>query len=198
MKHEASRYLLIVNGKSSSELALRNAVYRQRKAGMKLTVRVTWEEDDAAVFAERAGQSGFTHVIAGGGDGTVNGVVNGLMRLPKEQRPVLGIVPLGSANDFARSLGLPLAPQQVTGLRMRVFPDNKMTSIIPLSPLDRISISQQHRFLLLIPDHSHTKSGHDVGAIWIKRNPAKTFSFALSADGSGSGFSAQADTGCIA
>lgn len=112
MNHDASHYLLIVNGKSSSELALRNAVYRQRKAGMNLTVRVTWEEDDAAVFAERAGKSGFTHVIAGGGDGTVNGVVNGLMRLPKEQRPVMGIVPLGSANDFARSLGLPLAPQQ--------------------------------------------------------------------------------------
>ena len=112
MNHDASRYLLIVNGKSSSELALRDAVYRQRKAGMKLTVRVTWEEGDAAVFAEHAGKIGFTHVIAGGGDGTVNGVVNGLMRLSKRQRPTMGIVPLGSANDFARSLGLPLAPQQ--------------------------------------------------------------------------------------
>ncbi|XGA78930.1 lipid kinase YegS [Halomonas sp. CH40] len=112
MSQPAPRYLLIVNGKSSGELALRNAVYQQRKAGMDLTVRVTWEEGDATVFTHQAGQEGFTHVIAGGGDGTVNEVVNGLMRLPREQRPVMGVVPLGSANDFARSIGLPLAPQQ--------------------------------------------------------------------------------------
>ncbi|WP_328730832.1 diacylglycerol kinase family protein [Vreelandella azerica] len=112
MSQPAPRYLLIVNGKSSGELALRNAVYQQRNVGMDLTVRVTWEEGDATVFTHQAGQQGFTHVIAGGGDGTVNEVVNGLMRLPREQRPVMGVVPLGSANDFARSIGLPLAPQQ--------------------------------------------------------------------------------------
>jgi len=112
LSQPAPRYLLIVNGKSSGEFALRNAVYQQRKAGMDLTVRVTWEEGDATVFTHQAGQEGFTHVIAGGGDGTVNEVVNGLMRLPRGQRPVMGVVPLGSANDFARSIGLPLAPQQ--------------------------------------------------------------------------------------
>ena len=106
------RYLLVVNGKASGEPALRNAVIQQRKAGMDLTVRVTWEEGDATVFTHQAGQEGFTHVIAGGGDGTVNEVVNGIMRLPREQRPIMGVVPLGSANDFARSIGLPLAPQQ--------------------------------------------------------------------------------------
>ena len=112
MSQPVPRYLLIVNGKSSGELALHNAVYQQRKAGMDLTVRVTWEEGDATVFTRQAGQEGFTHVIAGGGDGTVNEVVNGLMGLPRDQRPVMGVVPLGSANDFARSIGLPLAPQQ--------------------------------------------------------------------------------------
>ncbi|MDR5898127.1 lipid kinase YegS [Halomonas vilamensis] len=110
MNDVAPRYCLVVNGKSSNNPALRDAVTKQRQAGMALTVLVTWEAGDAADFAERAAIDGFTHVIAGGGDGTVNEVVNGMMRRPKAKRPVLGIVPLGSANDFATSIGVPVAP----------------------------------------------------------------------------------------
>jgi lipid kinase YegS len=105
------RYCFVVNGKSSGDPVLRDAVTKQRDAGMALSVFVTWEAGDAADFAERAAIDGFTHVIAGGGDGTVNEVVNGMMRLPKAKRPVLGIVPLGSANDFATSIGVPLEPE---------------------------------------------------------------------------------------
>lgn len=111
MSDAAPRYCLVVNGKSSGDPALRDAVTKQRDAGMALTVFVTWEAGDAADFAERAAIDGFTHVIAGGGDGTVNEVVNGMMQLPKAKRPVLGIVPLGSANDFATSIGVPLEPE---------------------------------------------------------------------------------------
>ncbi len=103
-------YLLIINGKSAGNPALREAVEEQRKAGMHITVRSTWEGGDAAEFAAQAVGLGATRVIACGGDGTVNEVVNGLMRIAHDQRPALGIVPLGSANDFATSLGLPLAP----------------------------------------------------------------------------------------
>jgi YegS/Rv2252/BmrU family lipid kinase len=42
-----------------------------------------------------------------GGDGTVHEVVNGLMQLPPERRPVLGVVPIGSGNDFCFSMGVP-------------------------------------------------------------------------------------------
>ncbi|KPQ21300.1 MULTISPECIES: lipid kinase YegS [unclassified Halomonas] len=106
------RFLLIVNGKSAGNTALREAVAEQRKAGMPISVRVTWEAGDAAHFAEVAVDMGMTHVVACGGDGTVNEVINGLMRLDKAQRPVLGVVPLGSANDFATSVGLPLEPKE--------------------------------------------------------------------------------------
>ena len=103
-------YLLIINGKSAGMPALREAVSEQRQAGMKITVRATWEGGDAADIAELSGAMGITHVIACGGDGTVSEVMNGLMRLPHDRRPALGIVPLGSANDFATSVGLPLEP----------------------------------------------------------------------------------------
>jgi len=57
-------------------------------------------------IALRAIQSGYDHLIAIGGDGTTQEVVNGLLSVAKTKRPTLGIVPIGSGNDFAGSLGI--------------------------------------------------------------------------------------------
>jgi YegS/Rv2252/BmrU family lipid kinase len=62
----------------------------------------------ATELAKQAGEEGYERIIAIGGDGTVHEVVNGIMQLPAEQRPVLGVVPVGSGNDFAHALGVPL------------------------------------------------------------------------------------------
>lgn len=59
---------------------------------------------DAEEMAARS--AGFDTVVAIGGDGVIHEVVNGLMQLPPEARPQLGIVPLGSGNDYARTLGM--------------------------------------------------------------------------------------------
>ena len=64
----------------------------------------------AAELARQAGEQGYDLVVAVGGDGTVHEVVNGLMQVPPESRPALGIVPLGSGNDFAHILNLPVEP----------------------------------------------------------------------------------------
>lgn len=45
-------------------------------------------------------------IIAGGGDGTSHEVINALMQVPPENRPKLGIIPLGSGNDFAYAIGM--------------------------------------------------------------------------------------------
>lgn len=58
-------------------------------------------------LAKQAGEQGSDMVIAMGGDGTVHEVINGLMRVSEEKRPVLGVVPAGSGNDFAHGLGVP-------------------------------------------------------------------------------------------
>ena len=63
----------------------------------------------AAELARQAGLEGYDRVVALGGDGTVHEVVNGLMQVPAAQRPALGVVPLGSGNDFAYVLGTPQA-----------------------------------------------------------------------------------------
>ena|SRR3990172_7906396 len=60
----------------------------------------------AMELAHQAALDGYKIVIAVGGDGTVHEVINGLMKVPAAKRPQLGIVPLGSGNDFAHALGM--------------------------------------------------------------------------------------------
>ncbi|PKO13823.1 MAG: hypothetical protein CVU39_17510 [Chloroflexi bacterium HGW-Chloroflexi-10] len=57
-------------------------------------------------LAHDAAAEGYDLVVAAGGDGTVHEVVNGLMQLPAEIRPKMGILPLGSGNDFAHIIGV--------------------------------------------------------------------------------------------
>lgn len=66
----------------------------------------------AIELAKQAGDQGYDMVIAMGGDGTVHEVVNGLMRVSEEKRPVLGVVPAGSGNDFAHAINVPHQPNQ--------------------------------------------------------------------------------------
>jgi len=60
----------------------------------------------AIELARQAAEEGYDMVIAMGGDGTVHEVMNGLMQVPAEKRPVMGIVPIGSGNDFAYAVGI--------------------------------------------------------------------------------------------
>jgi lipid kinase YegS len=96
---------LILNGKVADNDALRTAVARQRAAAHSIEVRVTWEKGDARRFVAETGEVDL--LIAAGGDGTLNEVVHGLMDLPTVARPALGVVPLGTANDFALGCGIP-------------------------------------------------------------------------------------------
>ncbi len=61
-------------------------------------------------------KSGCRTVVAAGGDGTVNAVVNAIMSLDLERRPNMAILPLGTANDFAATLGIPDDVDQAFGL----------------------------------------------------------------------------------
>jgi YegS/Rv2252/BmrU family lipid kinase len=64
----------------------------------------------AGELAYQAGEDGYATVVAVGGDGTVHEVINGLMRLAPERRPRLGVVPMGSGNDFAHAVGMDPRP----------------------------------------------------------------------------------------
>src|SRR5205809_1796672 len=105
---------LILNGKAAGNDALQTAVERQRAAGHSIEVRVTLEKGDARRFVAEAGEVYL--LIAAGGDGTLNEVVHGLMDLSTVARPALGVVPLGTANDFAIGCGIPGDAEQALTL----------------------------------------------------------------------------------
>lgn len=66
----------------------------------------TTRRGEAVELAQAAADAGCDGVIAIGGDGTVHEVANGLLAIPPERRPPLGVIPAGSGNDFAFALGI--------------------------------------------------------------------------------------------
>ena len=112
MQHASSRWRLILNGKSAGDDAVREAVQALRDAGVALDVRVTWEGGDAERYVAEAIADGVGTIIAGGGDGTLSEVVTTLAHRGEaaDALPVLGLLPLGTANDFATAAGICAAP----------------------------------------------------------------------------------------
>lgn len=103
---------LILNGKSAGDDDLRGAVQTMREAGIALDVRVTWEDGDAERYVAEAIADGVDTVIAAGGDGTLSEVATTLAHRDEtaDALPSLGLVPLGTANDFATAAGIPERP----------------------------------------------------------------------------------------
>ncbi|MFS9221337.1 diacylglycerol kinase family lipid kinase [Streptococcus australis] len=68
--------------------------------------QTTPEPLSAQLEAERAAKAGFDLIVAAGGDGTINEVVNGVASL--EHRPKMAFIPTGTTNDYARALKIPM------------------------------------------------------------------------------------------
>jgi diacylglycerol kinase family enzyme len=103
------RALLIINPRATS-MTGRDAglVVRALGSRLELDTRQTEYRGHAGKLAAESAAGGYDLVVTFGGDGTVNEVVNGLMRTPEAgRRPALAPVPGGGANVFARTLGLP-------------------------------------------------------------------------------------------
>ena len=119
------RALLVVNPQATATSAAgRDVLAHALASDVKLDVLETSYRGHARDAAVEAARDGVDLVVAHGGDGTVNEVVNGLMSVADEDPdpdlaladrvPMLGVVPGGSANVFARALGLPRDPVEAT------------------------------------------------------------------------------------
>lgn len=75
-------------------------------------IRLTEGPRHAVALAAQAAADGFDRVVAVGGDGTALEVVNGLMHVPADVRPALGIVPAGTGGDFRRTFGWSRDPDE--------------------------------------------------------------------------------------
>jgi len=111
---------LILNGKSTGDEDVRAAVQTLRDEGLRLEVRVTWEAGDAARWVADALAADAGLIYAGGGDGTLSEVAAALAADPRsaDALPSLGLVPLGTANDFATAAGLPDEPLEAMRLAL--------------------------------------------------------------------------------
>ena len=74
-------------------------------AGYEASCHATTGEGDAISAAKRAVENNFDIIIAAGGDGTLNEVVAGVSEF--ENRPKIGLIPMGTTNDFARAVHIP-------------------------------------------------------------------------------------------
>jgi YegS/Rv2252/BmrU family lipid kinase len=122
--------------------------------GVAYDLAVTEAPRHGIALAQEAVEAGYEAVIAAGGDGTINEVLNGIMAATPADAPTppFGIIPLGSANDFYRMAGLPLdlvacaevigagRTRQVDGgmVNGRCFLNNAAVAMEPMVTLENI------------------------------------------------------------
>lgn len=122
MRHLASlnavRALLVVNPRATTTTArARDVIVKAMRADFHVQVSETAYRAHAVELARRAVQDQFDVVLALGGDGTVNEVVNGLLAEgPHPNLPRFGVLPGGDGNVFARALGIPTSPLDAAGV----------------------------------------------------------------------------------
>ncbi len=121
------RAVLVVNPQATSTTeGGRDVLIHALRSTVKLDVVQTEHSGHAAEVARAATHEGADVIIAHGGDGTVNEVVNGMLTgahatASADDLPMLGVVPGGSANVFARALGLPKEPLEATHRLLRAL-----------------------------------------------------------------------------
>lgn len=93
------------SGKEVFKRALPDVLIKMEQAGYETSAYATQKVGDATEEAARAIEAQYDLLIVAGGDGTLNEVVNGIAEKPN--RPKLGLIPMGTVNDFGRALHLP-------------------------------------------------------------------------------------------
>ena len=119
------RTKLIVNPVSGADEGLKvlpaiNA--RLREAG-PVDVVLTISPGDATDAARRAVEEGCERIVAAGGDGTLNEALNGVASVEGGLEAVdLGVIPVGTGNDFATALGIPQDPEAAAAMLLEASP----------------------------------------------------------------------------
>lgn len=125
------RGLLVVNPRATTTSPrVVDVIVHAFSADIDLDVTVTTHRGHGISLGERARESGMDVVVTVGGDGVVNEVVNGMLSNgPGPDVPMLAPVPGGSANVFARSLGLPNDAVEATGALLESLRDRRYRTI---------------------------------------------------------------------
>lgn len=125
------RALLISNPQATATSPrVHEVIASALSAEMHIDVAQTQHRGHAVELGAKATANQYDYVVVVGGDGTVNEVVNGLLGAdPAPRIPMLGVIPGGSANVFARSLGLSNDPIEATGQLLEALYAQRSRSI---------------------------------------------------------------------
>jgi len=109
LSSDSASFLLIgnpasQNGRAEQEIERTAALIESKYGSGSLDIMYTKSSEHAIELAENSGLYEILFVL--GGDGIIHHVVNGLMKIEKNKRPALGVIPMVSGNDFARSTGI--------------------------------------------------------------------------------------------
>jgi diacylglycerol kinase (ATP) len=107
------------SGREEMRKRLPDILQRLERGGIETSCHMTIGEGDATLAAAEAAERGYDMIIAAGGDGTLYEVINGLTGKPN--RPPLGILPVGTTNDFARAMGIPKAWEYAVDLIIQQY-----------------------------------------------------------------------------
>jgi diacylglycerol kinase family enzyme len=125
------RALLVCNPKATTTSdRVRDVLVRALRSETKLDLAYTRRRNHANELAREARSNGFDVVVALGGDGTVNEVVNGLLADGTgDDVPALAVVPGGSTNVFARALGLPMDWAEATSVILDALRERRTRTV---------------------------------------------------------------------
>lgn len=140
------RILVVSNPRATATTAReRDVLTHALGSEADLEVAETANRGHAAALACRAMRNGTDVVVAFGGDGTVNEVVNGLLTDGlHEAVPALGVVPAGSTNVFARALGIPQVPIEATGVVLEALRSGSHRSV----SLGAVTLAAEERWFI--------------------------------------------------
>ena len=113
---DAVRSALLIANKaagSSDQASIQAAVARLRRDDVSVEVATTENSVDLDLALDRRGSR---DLIVAGGDGSLHSVVAALARRQQLDQPTLGLIPLGTGNDFARTVGVPLDPTEAAAV----------------------------------------------------------------------------------
>lgn len=133
---DVMRAMLLVNPKATTtNRRTRDVLIGALSATMSITVEETAYRGHAALLSRKAHASGYDVVAVLGGDGTINEAANGLLDAEDGRggdatgRPALLVIPGGSANVFARALGLPNSTVEAVGAVLEAIRDGRRRTV---------------------------------------------------------------------
>lgn len=112
------RIVVVLNGISTQKKFFYNEILPVLKTVANVSVQETRSRNDAVILASKAVEENVDAILAAGGDGTLHQVVNGVLfgREEETNLPAIGLIPIGSANDFARTINARRNPKTLQHL----------------------------------------------------------------------------------